>query len=869
MAELNREFSAVMPDEDALLARIVDRVVAATGLGCGIRLLSDDGNTLFSTVRRHPDVAIQATLGASPGPLHRHQSESLFAALFDRHETVHTSLGAIPGGDHPGGHGASLDDLRMNISPLLARGRALGAISVVRAPTDPPFGDDDDDFVRDIAHRAALALDNARLLRAAHQEIAVRKELAKRLRALSDAARAFSACTEDVDRLLEVVARTLSREDGDLCIVRRLSEGGRTFEPRPQVYHPDPVMADLARTAIAASSLSVLASLTGTVARSGKALTVPSIDRAALATSNPEFRELLERLDVASLLVMPLISHGQVLAIAALGRSAARGPFTEADVDFFNDMAIHAGLALANSRLFAQVRASERRFARLAESGLIGIVVADAAGVALDANDAFLATIGYTRTHLAEGSIRAGDLVPPDRQAVNQTIGDQLVARGVTTPVETEFIRQDGSRVPVLLGVARLDDATTISIVADLTDRKRAEQALRNSEDQLRHSQKMEAVGRLAGGVAHDFNNLLSVILTLADLVGQDLPPGPMREDLDEIHRAGSRAADLTRQLLLFSQQRLVEPRVVDVCAAVIGMAGMLERMVGEDVHLTVRATAQNARVLADLGQLEQVVMNLVVNARDAMPVGGKLSIEVGDALLDEAYCEAHVGTRPGPHVMVAVTDTGIGMDRATRLRIFEPFFTTKPMGQGTGLGLSTVFGIVRQTGGSVWVYSEVGVGSTFKVYLPQIEDSLDAGANSAPQGTLYGTETILVVEDELPVRRVACSILRRYGYRVVEARDPEDALAICAMRGDTIHLLLSDVVMPGMSGPVLAQQITAKHPAIRVLCMSGYADDAVVRHGLLQVGVAFLQKPLTPNKLARRVRDVLDAPAQRESDAR
>ncbi len=436
----------------------------------------------------------------------------------------------------------------------------------------------------------------------------------------------------------------------------------------------------------------------------------------------------------------------------------------------------------------------------------------------------------------------------------------RCMEEGTVTRYESEATRADGTKVWFELNIQPAPEGVFI-LSTDATERKKTLDDLRASEAQLRQAQKMDAVGRLAGGVAHDFNNVLSVILSYGELMRAELmPDDPMRDDVDEIIKAGKRAADLTRQLLMFSRQQVLEPKVLDLNEVLAGMDKMLRRLLGEDVEMILLPERGLGRVKVDPSSIEQVIMNLVVNARDAMPKGGLLTIETRNVVVGQEYARDHGGSTAGPHVMLAVSDNGIGMDEPTRARIFEPFFTTKPKDKGTGLGLSTVFGITQQSGGCISVHSEPGKGAAFKVYLPQVDGTLDASRSMAPPVTLLGTETILLVEDEDPVRLVARGILRRHGYNVIEARNAGEALLMCERRSEVIHLLLSDVVMPQMSGPELAKRLVGIRPEMRVLCMSGYTDDNIVRHGVLEAEVAYLQKPITPLTLATKVREVLDA---------
>ena len=516
---------------------------------------------------------------------------------------------------------------------------------------------------------------------------------------------------------------------------------------------------------------------------------------------------------------------------------------------------------VARRRAERELRASEERYRRLFEGTPVPMWVASPeTGALLAVNEEACRHYGYSRQELMELTMDAlvlpeGTELPPALQGGEA--GDEAL---------TWHRRKDGTPLAVEVNLHEIElegGPARLVAIHDITERKRAEWALRRSEEQLRQAQKMEAIGSLAGGIAHDFNNLLSVILSYSEMTLATLRPGDeLRTDIEQINQAGVRAAELTRQLLAFSRRQVLEPRVIDLNAVLSGLEKMLRRLLGEDVEVSLLTAQGLGRVNADPSQIEQIVMNLAINARDAMPQGGKLTLETANVDVVAAYAEAHVGITPGPYVMLAVADTGTGMDKATQARVFEPFFTTKGVGKGTGLGLSTVYGIVKQSGGHIWLYSELGEGTTFRIYLPRTDAAPDTLATSSGHGAaLEGHETILLVEDDVQVRATSLAILRRYGYHVLEAQNGGEALLICERFAAKIDLMVTDVVMPLMSGRELATRLKTLRPEMRVLYASGYTENAIVYHGVLDSGVSFLQKPITPEALGRKVREVLDAP--------
>jgi two-component system cell cycle sensor histidine kinase/response regulator CckA len=498
-----------------------------------------------------------------------------------------------------------------------------------------------------------------------------------------------------------------------------------------------------------------------------------------------------------------------------------------------------------------------RNLFQLANDGICVLDLSD--GTVLDVNEKACRIYGIPREEFIGRKIR--DLAK-DRELADQRLV-QLQTGFEFEEFETEHLRADGSSLHLIVSSSRIEyqgRPAILSINRDITESKQADEERLQLEHQLRQSQKLESVGQLAGGIAHDFNNLLTAITGYSDLtlrrIDQD---SPIRPGVEEIKKAGLRAASLTGQLLAFSRRQILQARLVDLNVVVADMDKMLRRLIGEDIDLVTLHKSDLWMVKADPGQIEQVIMNLVVNARDAMPSGGKVTIETGHANLDEAYANQHFSVKPGEYVNLTVTDTGCGMSAETMKQIFEPFFTTKEIGKGTGLGLSTVYGIVKQSEGNIWVYSEPGKGTTFKIYLPRVLKEAGNFVTAVQPEMPRGQETILLVEDEEMVRKLSREILEQQGYKILQAADGVEGLRVCQEFAGPIDLMITDVVMPHISGGELAKKVASIRPEMRMLFMSGYTNDAIVRHGILDEHLSFIQKPFTPEALALKAREVID----------
>jgi PAS domain S-box-containing protein len=554
-----------------------------------------------------------------------------------------------------------------------------------------------------------------------------------------------------------------------------------------------------------------------------------------------------------------------MIGVLSLGDAPGR-TYTEDELALLAAFVGQGAVALENSALYLEIRDARDFLQSITDHSPDAIVTTDGRGRVTYFSRGAAAMFGCRAEEMIGQPV--GSLYPGGVEEA-RIVRRRLLEEGPLRNYETGFLARDGRRVEVSASIAMLRDAAgaevgTLGVLKDIGER-------RHLEEQLRQSQKMDAIGQLAGGIAHDFNNLLTVIAGRAQLIISRLrPEEPIHRDATLVRTTADRAAALTHQLLAFSRKQVLQPQVLDLDAVVAGMEPMLGRLIGENIDLAVIPTVGLGRVKADPGQIEQVIVNLAVNARDAMPEGGRLTVETADVELDAAYASRHLSVPPGPYVVLAVTDNGLGMDEPTRSRVFEPFFTTKGPGKGTGLGLATVYGIVKQSGGDIQVYSECGRGTSFKIYLPRVAEPTTppAEARGTAGATPRGDETVLLVEDEAEVRDLAREILEASGYRVLQACDPHEAVLMAERHAGAIHLLLTDVIMPRQSGRALAERLRPLRPELQVLYMSGYTNEAIIRHGVLEPDTVFIQKPFTPAALGQKVRETLDGPRPRPGSA-
>jgi len=727
--------------------------------------------------------------------------------------------------------------------PLLVGDRVLGALVTYRDDVGP-FSERQVELMQAFAHQAALALENSRL----YEESERRRRESE---VFAEVAQAITSSL-DIDTVLRRITDSAKELVGsDLAMIGFREGEAETVTVRHRVgsrYTSDRTFSIEPGKGFGGQAL-----LSGRPLRTDDYVNDPRFGK--------DYLGAIVKDESVSAMVVPIKSEERVAGLLYVANRSRR-PFSDHDEATLLRLADEAAVAIRNAQLFASERESERRYRTLVESSIQGLHI-QRDWVTLFVNPAFARMLGYDSTGELVGLDARRWIAPQELARLERDRAARLRGEPVSVQYELQATRRDGSLIWVDIQVAEIlweGEPAVQSTVLDISERKRAEQALRQSEAQLRQVQKMEAVGQLAGGVAHDFNNLLTVItgrteLLLLRLAADD----PHRRDVELVRKTADRAASLTQQLLAFSRKQMLQPRVLDLNGVVAGIAQMLKPLIGETIELVTSLDPILGRIKADPAQIEQIILNLAVNARDAMPQGGRLTIETTNVELDSAFVETHPGAGAGPHAMLSVRDTGTGMNPEVQAHLFEPFFTTKGVGKGTGLGLATVYGIVKQHGGYIRIESSTDAGTTVRIYLARVAAAPDAaGAPAADAPAVVGSGTVLVVEDESELRDLATEVLDLAGYSVLSAGSPSQAMEIARRHTGPIHLLLTDVVMPEMSGRDLADRLVQTRPGLKILYMSGYTDDAIVHHGVLDPGTVLLQKPFTPDRLTRMVGDLL-----------
>ncbi len=758
------------------------------------------------------------------------------------------------------------------------------------------------------------------------EDITGRKEVEEQIRQNTARAEALAAISQvlaesglDYQSALDTVACRTAELIGDGCLVTLVSGDGRCLHP-VALYHPNQEALAFMRYLLISTPQRVGEGITGRVAQTGEPALVPVVPQDQVrALFKPEYLPYLERFGVHSLLIVPLRAGSQVIGTMGLMRDDPGCPHTADDRLFLQSIADRAALAIANARLFEETSRRNR------ELELLNRVIAASApevepkmvletacrelALAFDVPQAVAILLNEGKTEeevVAEYSSASSEHRRAEGRSpvLNETIPvkgnlsfQSLLTQKAPLAIDDaqsdprlapihDLMRQRGTASLLILPLTikgnvvgnlgleavepRHFSAQEVSLASSVADQvsgalaqARLEEERRRLEEQYHRAQKMEAVGQLTAGIAHDFNNLLTAVNGFTELLGLQLPPDdPLQEYVGKVLDSGQRAADLVGHLLAFARKQILEPQVLDLNAVVAEMEVMLQRIIGEHIDLKTILSPDLWPVKVDAARTEQVIVNLAVNARDAMPDGGKLTIETVNVALDEDYVTDHLGAKPGDYVLLAVSDTGVGMSREVQAHIFEPFFTTKKRGEGTGLGLATVYGIVKQSGGDIQVYSEEGHGTTFKIYLPSTKEVTQPLRRPGIEEKLpSGNETLLLVEDDASVRELVQLVLQEQGYSVLEAEDGQEALRLAAGHSGPVHLLLVDMVMPGMNGVSVAERLARTHPGLKTLFMSGYTDGATTHQDMLKPDAAFLQKPFSSMALVRKVRQVLDAP--------
>jgi PAS domain S-box-containing protein len=868
MAEIGRIISSTLNIEE-IYERFIEEVrKLIQGDRITIAIANPDGSTLTLAYAWGLEVAGRKT--GNVFPLAGTTSEKAMrtrSSIMTQEENMEEVLKLFPGLSSYYKAGFQ----SMIVVPLISKNNVIGTLHF-RSIKPKAYTQSDVLLAERVGNEIAGAIANAQLF-------AERKQAEASLRKSEEEAKKLAVENAIMAEIGRIISSTLDIEE----VYERFAEEMRRLIPfdrlgvnvidRKNYNFSIPYVLGPQVTSRRAGEVIPLAG-TGTeeVMRTQTSLFIHEENREAIISRFPGLAPIFKA-GLQSIMIVPLSVKNDVIGVMNI-QMAKPNAYTEMDLRLAERVSSQVAGAIANTLLFVEhkrseeaLRVSEERYRSILESIEDGYYEVDIAGNFTFFNDSMCQILGYSKEEMMGMNNRQyTDQKNAKKlyQAFNKVFRTEQSAKGY----EWEIIKKDGTKRDVDASVSLIKDISGNrigfrGIVRDIAERKQAEKEMAALQEQLRQSQKIEAIGQLAGGIAHDFNNAITLIKTCSQLALMDLKPGdPLRQTFEMIDKATQQSANLTRQLLAFSRRQIMEMKVLDLNSLLGDMDKMLHRVIGEDIELVSMLAGDLGRVKVDPGQMEQVVLNLVLNSRDAMPQGGKLTIETANVELNEKYVNNHVGVKPGSYVRVSVSDTGVGMTPEVRERVFEPFFTTKEKGKGTGLGLSTVYGIVKQSKGNIWVYSEPGKGTTFKVYLPQVEEPLEEEKEKArrlERELPHGGETVLVAEDDGDVRSLVVQILKKQGYKVLEAANGEEAFMICEKHEGAIDLLVTDVVMPVMSGRELTDRLLLLQPKIKILYMSGYTDEAIVRHGVLEEGVNFFQKPFSMEALVLKVREVLD----------
>jgi len=835
---------------EATIDKVVDLALGFLGDWCSLDLLAEDGSIQrVAMAHSNPDLLkrIQDYRSRRPGSV---DPRFPVARVIQTGEAVYVPnlteemLATMNLSPEIREFVRDLDICSYVAAPLKARGRVIGVLSLIRNSASRRYDDQDLAFIKDVATHTALHIDNARLFRKAQL---AQKESAQ----LAEITGLLAECFDSAD-ILQRLAHSAVEGFSDYCIVHRFDIDGRLV--RAAGAHTRPELSAVVDALLEQEVEPEGQDYIRSIIESGTPHLTTEGGQLASRMREGRYRDMILKLAPSSWIIAPLVARENRFGAIILVRSEKTPPYTQSDVRFVEELARRAAIAIDNERLYRESQEARRREARYKEAfenAADVIFITDLDGVISEVNRAAEAITGYAREELLGQHFTK--IVAPEHLALMAQVRDQKFDGKTNTVYEMNVLTKQMARVPVEVNTRLIYEngrpIATQGIVRDLRERK-------HLEEELQRAQRIEAVGRLAGGIAHDFNNALTIIIGHAQFTLADLNLGSVRKSLESIKKAAEHAASLTRQLLAFSRKQVLQPQVLDLNEVISGMRDLLSRTIGDNIELITTLGAGLRFIKADPGKIEQVILNLVLNARDAIQGSGRLIIATADVEFSDHDVRGRPGAETGAYVMLSIHDTGHGMDEETTSHLFEPFFSTKEKGQGTGLGLATVYGIVKQSNGYIEVDSRIGEGTTFRIYLP-VTSEKPSGQDAPQPAAKYGHETILVAEDDPGVREITISMLKGKGYQTIAASDGEEAVEICRQYEGPIHLLLTDVIMRRMAGGRLAELAVRIRPELTVLFMSGYTADIINRQGL-GAAIHLIEKPFSPEQLLAKVQELL-----------